>query len=163
MDIRTTRELGQPGPLAARHRLLVLTVAGGTAFWAGTLTTSLLPIAAEYRTAFSISHARNLLIEAPVAGLLVGWCVAYLVHRFAERIPGSSPVAKAVFVSLGALVVAGLAIRGAGLLVQPTHPDLGWFAVGAALDLPRFVILGIALGLIGDRIDPQAHAERQEP
>jgi hypothetical protein len=135
-----------------------VTVAGGAAFWAGTLTTSLLPIAAEYRTALSISHARNLLIEAPVAGLIVGWCVAYLLHRFADRIPGRRPVDKAVFMSLGALVVAGLAIRGMGLLVQPAHPDLGWFAVGAALDLPRFAILGMAVGLICDRIDPQVHA-----
>ena len=45
-----------------------LALAGGVAFWATTFATSLLPIAAEYRAALSISYLPMVLVKS-----LVGW------------------------------------------------------------------------------------------
>src|SRR4030067_1087606 len=45
-------------------KLFKLTIGGGVAFWAITIAFSLLPIAEEFRAAFSMDYIQSVLVEA---------------------------------------------------------------------------------------------------
>ena len=56
----------------SKKNLLILTIGGAAAFWAATFVTSLLPIAAEYRAAFSNWRIQTVWIDSLFAGLIIG-------------------------------------------------------------------------------------------
>ena len=78
--------------------MAALTVAGGLGFWMANFVISLTPIAAEYRAALSIAYY-PMLLEALLGGLIVGFCVSYLLLRFLDRIPTRTPLLKSVLLS----------------------------------------------------------------
>ena len=56
-----TTEMLKAGSTILSKKLFKLTIAGGLVFWATTIATSLLPIAAEYRVClFKLEHANGL-------------------------------------------------------------------------------------------------------
>ena len=67
--------------------MTILAVAGGVAFWVTTIAISLLPIAAEYRSAFSKANIQTVWIASLPAGLIIGCCVSYSSLRFFDKIP----------------------------------------------------------------------------
>ncbi len=71
-------------------RLLMLSVAGGLAFWAIDFVISVSPIAAKYKAAFSISSLPLALAAAFVGGLVIALCVSYFLLRFYDRVPGKT-------------------------------------------------------------------------
>jgi len=122
-----------------------LAFAGGVAFWAANFATSLLPVAAEYRAALSISYLPMVFVESLVAGLLVGLFVSFFLLRFYETLPTQSPMLKAEILSVVALVVLTIVTLSAGSLAEPSDASL-YFLIGTVLNLPRFLALGIAVG-----------------
>ena len=125
-------------------KLSKLTIGAGAAFWAITIATSLLPIAAEYRSASSFSHSEVLIGSLP-AGLFIGFCVSYALIRFFDKIPARNPILKSIILSVIALVIASV--------VPFVRSDsLHYFLVGAALDVPRFLLLGIVVGYLYKRL-----------
>jgi hypothetical protein len=125
--------------------VLGLGVAGGLAFWAATIAISLLPIAAEYRSAFSKANIQMVWAASLPAGLIIGCCVSYSSLRFFDKIPTKDPILKSVIISLIALVITTI------LNLVP-HSFLGqrdilhYFLIGIMLDAPRFLFLGIVIG-----------------
>ena len=136
-------------PRAYTH-LSKLALAGGVAFWATNFLTSLLPIAAEYRAALSISYLPMVLFESSVAGLVVGLLVSFFLLRFYETLPTQSPMLKAAFLSVVALVVLTIVTWAAGGLGGPSDAS-GYFLLGTLLNIPRFLALGIAVGYFHKR------------
>jgi hypothetical protein len=123
-----------------RKKALVLGIAGGIAFWAANFAISLTPIAAEYRAALSISYL-PMIVEALLGGLIIGCCVSYSLIRFFNKIPTKNPILKSVILSIVALV----AIEAFSIFI-----DLGdasvHIMIGAGLNVPRFLALGIVIG-----------------
>jgi hypothetical protein len=143
--------------------VLGLAVAGGLAFWVATIAISLLPIAAEYRSAFSKANIQTVWVASLPAGLIIGCCVSYFLLRFFDKIPTKNPILKSVIISLIALVITTI------LNLVP-HSFLGqsdvlhYFLIGIMLDAPRFLFLGIVIGYLYRRLykgsDPSANASK---
>lgn len=121
------------------------------AFWATNFATSLLPIAAEYRAALSISYLPMVLVESLVGGLIVGLLVSLFLLRLYEALPTESPMLKAEILSVVALVVLTIVTWGAGSLAEPSDASR-YFLIGTVLNLPRFLALGIAVGYFYKRL-----------
>lgn len=136
-----------------RQTLFLLSMAGGVAFCAATFATSLLPIAAEYRVALSIAYV-PMLVESLLGGMIVGWCVSYFLVRFFDRIPGDDPMLKAEILTGVALGAASVVIQGAASAL--TNDGLHWFLIGAILNVPRFLTLGLVVGYLYKRLDALA-------
>jgi len=128
-----------------------LALAGGVAFWATTFATSLLPIAAEYRSALSIAYVPMVLVESLIGGLIVGLLVSFFLLRLYEALPTESPMLKAEILSVVALVVLTIVTWGAGSLAEPSDASR-YFLIGTVLNLPRFLALGIAVGYFYKRL-----------
>ena len=132
-----------------------LTIGGGLVFWATTIAISLLPIAAEYRTAFSKANIQTVWVASLPAGLIIGCCVSYSLLRFFDKIPTKNPILKPVILSLIALVIATILT----LVPQsiPGQSDFVRFSlIGIMLDLPRFLFLGIVIGYLYTRLRKSA-------
>jgi uncharacterized protein YacL len=128
-----------------------LALAGGVAFWATTFATSLLPIAAEYRSALSIAYVPMVLVESLIGGLIVGLLVSFLLLRLYEALPTESPMLKAEILSVLALVLLTIVTWGAGSLAEPSDASR-YFLIGTVLNVPRFVMLGVAVGYLYKRL-----------
>src|SRR5512140_206826 len=87
----------------------VLAIAGGLGFWVANFAISRTPIAAEYRSALSISYF-PMLLESLLGGLIIGFCVSYFLLRFFDRIPTKNPILKSVILSFIALVIVTISI-----------------------------------------------------
>lgn len=75
---------------------LKLAIGGGVVFWATTIATSLLPIAAEYRAAFSNWSIQTVWVDSLFVGLIIGCGVSYFLLRFFDKIPTENPILKSV-------------------------------------------------------------------
>jgi hypothetical protein len=138
-------------------KLSKLAAGGGLAFFVATIVFSLLPMAAEFRAALSMSYV-SVVVGALIAGLIIGFCISYFLVRFHAKIPAKSAAAKAVIVSCIALLPA---IGMAGVAARGVQAD-GWhyFLIGAVLNVPRFVALGIAVGYLYKRPYGSARSAR---
>lgn len=128
--------------------MLTLAAWGGAAFWLANFAISLTPIAAGYRAALSISYV-PMLIEALVGGLVVGFCVAYVLVRWDEKIPPTSPMLKSVLLSVVALIAATLFVEVPAKFLAPTTASpLQYFLIGAAFNVVRILALGVVIGYL---------------
>jgi hypothetical protein len=145
------------------RKIVVLAVVGGLAFWATSIATSLLPIAADYRVARW--SAQTVWVGSLPAGIIIGFFVSYFLLRFFDKIPTKNPILKSVIISLIALVIMTI------LNLVP-HSFLGqrdvlhYFLIGIMLDAPRFLFLGIVIGYLYKRLhkgsDPSAITSRPD-
>jgi len=119
--------------------------AGGAGFWLANFAISLTPVAAEYRAGLSISYF-PMLAEALVGGLALGFAVSYVLYRHFDRIPTRSPMAKAILLSLLALVVLTVLVDVPGKFFTATENPVRYFVIAAAFNMVRFLALGVAVG-----------------
>jgi hypothetical protein len=150
METRATGRSKRQTSYEFYKKLYKLTIGGGVAFWATTFATSLLPIAAEFRAAFSISQFL-IVVESLLGGMIIACCVSYPLLRFFDKIPTKNPILKSVILSFVALVIATIMIRGASSFLR-TSDALHYFLIGAMLNVPRFLILGLVIGYLYKRL-----------
>jgi hypothetical protein len=134
-----------------RSMLFKLTTGGGLVFWATTFVTSLLPIAAEYRAAFSNWSIQTVWIASFFIGLIIGCCVSYFLLRSMDKNPLENPILKSVILSIIALVIAILLID----VPQSLHGQgdvLYYFLVGVLFNVVRFILLGVTIGYLYKKI-----------
>jgi NhaP-type Na+/H+ and K+/H+ antiporter len=132
-------------------KLYKLTIGGGAAFWTANFAISLTPIAAEYRAALSISYF-PMLLESLFGGLIVGFCVSYLLLRFFDKIPTKTPILKSVILSFIVLIIVTILIGGPSSFLA-TRDVLRYFLIGTIFNLLRFFALGIGIGQLYDKLD----------
>jgi hypothetical protein len=130
-------------------KLYTLTIAGGVVFWAATIAISLLPIAADYRAAGSGYSIRTVWVDSLLVGMIVGCLVSYSLLRFFDKIPTKNPILKSEIMSFIALVIALLLIEVPASL--RTSDALYYFLIGAMLNVPRFLLLGLVIGYLYKR------------
>jgi hypothetical protein len=129
----------------------ILAVAGGLGFWAANFAISLTPIAAEYRTALSISYF-PMLLEALLGGLMSGFCVSYFLLRFFTKIPTQDPISKSVILTCIVLIVVTILIGGPSSFLA-TSDVLRYFLIGTIFNILRFLALGIGIGYLYKRLN----------
>ena len=129
--------------------LLLLTVGGGLTFWVLTYPFSLLSIAAEFRAALSISYFQVVIIESLIGGMIISGILSYLMLRFFGKIPTKNPILKSVILSTIALIIDLVLISVAAIR---TSNALNVVLIGAVLNLPRFLSLGIVIGYLYKRL-----------
>jgi NhaP-type Na+/H+ or K+/H+ antiporter len=151
METRAAGQSQRQPSYGVYKNLYKLTVGGGVAFWATNFATSLLPIAAEYRAAFSISYIPMVLVESLLGGLMIGCCVSYFLLRFFDQIPTKDPILKSELLSFVALVLAIVMTGGTASRLELSDA-LHYFLIGAMLNVPRFLILGIVVGYLYKRL-----------
>ncbi len=132
-------------------KLHVLTLGGAAAFWATTVITSLFPIAAGYRAAFSNWSIQTVWINSLIAGLLIGSCISYLLRRFYKKIPTKNPIIKSVILSTVALVVAILLID-VPMSLHGKGNAIYYFLIGVFFNAVRFLLLGLVIGCLYKRL-----------
>jgi uncharacterized protein YacL len=130
------------------RKIVVLAVAGGLAFWAISIATSLVPITADYRVARW--SAETVWVGSLPAGLVIGFLVSFFLVRFFGKIPTKNPILKSVILSIIALII------GAILLEAPasfgTSDALYYFLFGTILNVPRFLFVGVVVGYLYKRL-----------
>ncbi len=131
-------------------KLYTLTIGGGGAFWAANLAISLTPIAADYRVALSIVYL-PMLVASLIGGLMIGFVVSYYLLGPFDQTPTRNPILKAVILSF---VVLGV-IEAFSILVSLNHTSV-YLLIGAGMNVPRFLALGITIGYLYDRFNASA-------
>lgn len=131
-------------------RTFRLGLGGAAGFWVMNLAISLTPIAAEYRTALGISYV-PMLGEALLGGLIVGLAVSFCLLRFYDRLPTTNPLLKAVALSLIALIVATVLVEISPRLLMAVNTDLRYALIGIAINILRFLALGVVVGYLHGR------------
>jgi hypothetical protein len=129
---------------AISNEMSKLTVAGGLAFWVTNFAISLTPIAAEYRAALSISYL-PMLLAALLGGLMIGFCVSYLLLTFFDKISSKNPIIKSVILSFIVLIIITILIgRPSSFLA--TGNFLRYFLIGTIFNTLRILALGVGVG-----------------
>ena len=142
-DADTSGEITTHGVFA---QLCTLTLGGGLAFWAATVSFSLLPIAAELRDSFSISYGEGVLVGPPLGGMAIAFVISCLLLRFFKKVPARDPLLMSLILSCVALGAAIIMLRVAAIGID--RDPMRAFFIGAALNVPRFFALGIAIGYL---------------
>ena len=134
-------------------KLFILTIGGGVVFWATTFVTSLLPIAAEYRAAYSNWSIQTVWVASLPAGMIIGCCVSYFLLRFFDKIPTKNPIIKSVILSFIALVIAIILIDvPQSFLPLGSSDALYYFLIGVMFNAARFLSLGLVIGYLYKRL-----------
>jgi len=131
--------------------LFILTIGGGVAFWVTTIATSLLPIAAEYRAAFSNWSLQTVWVDSLFAGGIIGCGVSYSMLRFMDKNPTKDPILKSTTLSFCAMVIATILIDVPRTFLGPNHA-LYYFLVGVMFNTVRFLLLGLVIGYLYKRL-----------
>ena len=130
-------------------KLFKLTIGGGVEFWAITIAFSLTPIRAEFRAALSMSYVQTVLVEALIGGMIISFCISYFLLRFFDKIPTKNPILKSVILSF---VAQGIVLILHGVAASRTSDALHVFLIGAMLNVPRFLFVGIVIGYLYKRL-----------
>ena len=144
------------------EKVFALTIAGGLGFWVANFAISLTPIAAEYRSALSISYF-PMLLAALLGGLIIGFGVSFLLIRFFDKIPTKNPIIKSAILSFIVLIIVTIVIGGPSNF-QSTSDVLRYFLIGTIFNVIRIFALGISIGYLCrrlfKRIDLSANASK---
>ena len=157
MDPRSTGQGKQQTSYEFYKKLFKLAIGGGVVFWVTTIATSLLPIAAEYRAAYSNWSIQTVWVGSLPMGILIGCCVSYSLLRFFDKIPTKNPILKSAILSIIVLVITII------LIPVPTgfHVPGGalyYFLIGVMFNVARYLPLGIVIGYLYKRL--YGHAQR---
>ena len=131
------------------RKAFILSVTGGLAFWLANFAISRTPIAAEYRSALSISYY-PMLLESLIGGLIIGFLVSYFLVRFFDKIPTRDPILKSTILSLIVLILVTILLGGPSSFYA-TNDVLRYFIIGTTFNLIRILALGIAIGYVCKR------------
>jgi hypothetical protein len=145
-----TNQLQKTGPTILSKKLFILTIGGGMVFWATTIATSLLPIAAEYRAAYSDWSIQTVWVASFPMGMIIGFCVSYILLRYFDRIPSKNPILKSGILSFIALIIAVILIDLPQSFFGRSNSSAAmyYFLIGVILNAARFLLLGIVIGFL---------------
>jgi len=137
-------------PAILSKELLRLTIAGGLAFWATSIATSLLPIAAEYRAAGSDWSIQTVWIASLPVGMIIGYGVSWFLLRYFDKIPSKNPMLKSGILSFIALIIAVILIDVPRSFFGMSNSSaaLYYFLIGVMVNAARFLLPGIVIGYL---------------
>jgi len=137
--------------MAGFLNLSKLTIGGAVAFWVTTIATSLLPIAAEYRAAFSNWSLQTVWVDSLFVGLIIGCGGSYSLLRFMDKNPTKNPVQKSTLLGFVALAIVTILIDIPRTFFGP-NDALYYFLIGVMFNTARFLLLGLVIGYLYKRL-----------
>jgi hypothetical protein len=145
-----TNKMLKAGSTILSKKLFKLTIAGGLVFWATTIATSLLPIAAEYRAAYSNWSMQTVWVDSLPMGMIIGYGVSYFLLRYFDKIPSKNPILKSGILSFIALIIAVILIDVPQSFfgMSNSFAALYYFLIGVMFNGARFLLLGIVIGYL---------------
>jgi Na+/phosphate symporter len=145
----TTQMLKAGSPILSK-KLFKLAIGGGMVFWATTIATSLLPIAAEYRAAYSDWSMQTVWVYSLPMGMIIGYCVSYFLLFYFDKIPSKNPILKSGIISFIALIIAVILIDlpQSFFGMSNSSAALYYFLIGVIFNIARFLLLGIVIGYL---------------
>jgi uncharacterized protein YacL len=158
METRATDQSKRQKSYEFFKKLYKLTIGGGVVFWIASIATSLLPIAAEYRAAFSNWSIQMVWVGSLLMGMVIGCCVSFFLLRILEKIPAKRPILKSLILSFLALVIAIILIDVPMILHEPSAPFY-YFLIGVMFNVVRFLFLGLGIGYLYKRLYGSAKAD----
>jgi hypothetical protein len=139
----------------SKRNMLMLTIAGAATFWTSTVATSLLPLAAEYRAAYTNWKLQTVWIDSLFAGLIIGGGVSYFLLRSLGKNQAKNPIWESAHLGFVALVIITILVDVPRSLLAP-GPGNPWswyyFLVGLMFNAARFLLLGLAIGYLCQRL-----------
>ncbi len=160
-----TNKMLKAGSTILSKKLFKLTIGGGLIFWVTTIVTSLLPIAAEYRAAYSNWSIQTVWVASLPMGMIIGYCVSYFLLRYFDKIPSKNPILKSGIISFIALIIAIILIDVPQSFfgMSNSFDALYYFLIGVLFNAARFLLLGIVFGyLYNERAHSLFKGERNE-
>lgn len=151
MENQTVSQPKRKKPNGFGKKLFLLTITGGAAFWAATILTSILPVAASYRAAFSNWSIQTVWVASLPMGLVIGCCVSFLLLKRIVKKPAVKPVLVAINISVIVLIVAVL-LFDVPMLLKTPNGSFHYFLIGVLFNAVRFLILGTATGYFYKRL-----------
>ena len=151
METGATGQSKRQKPYGFSKKLLKLTIWGAVVFWLTTIATSLLPVAADYRAAYSNWSMQTVWVGSLPMGMIFGCCVSFFLLLFFEKIPTTNTIIKSVILSSFLLVIVILLID----LPMSSHAlknSLYYFLIGVIFNVLRFSVLGIVIGYLHIRL-----------
>jgi len=158
METRATGQSKRQKPFGFYKKLLKLTIGGGVVFWVTSIVTSLLPIAAEYRAAFSNWSIQTVWVGSLLAGMIIGCCVSYSLLGFFGKIPTKDPILKSMILSAIVLVIA-IILVDVPMISHGSSNALYYFLIGVMFSVARFLFLGMGIGYLYKRLYGSAGAD----
>jgi len=149
METQATNRSNQKTSSEFYKKLFKLTIGGGVVFWAITFAFSLLPIAAVFRAALSISYIQMIFIESVLGGMIISCCISYIFLRFFDKIPTKNPILKSALLGFVALGIVSILV---GVAASRTSDTLNIFLIGVTLNIPRFLFVGTVIGYLYKRL-----------
>jgi hypothetical protein len=149
METQATDRSKQQTSSEFYKKLFKLTIGGGVVFWAITFAFSLLPIAAEFRAALSISYVQMILVESLIGGMIISCGLSFFLLRFFDKIQTKNPILKSVILSFVALGIVSILV---GVAASRTSDALHIFLIGVTLNVLRFLFVGIVIGYLYKRL-----------
>jgi hypothetical protein len=145
-----TTKMLKAGSTILSKKLFKLTIGGGMVFWATSIATSLLPIAAEYRAAYSDWSMQTVWVVSLPMGMIIGYGVSWFLLRYFDTIPSKNPMLKSVILSFIALIIAVILIDvpQSFLGIRNSSDALYYFLIGVLFNGARFLLLGITIGYL---------------
>ena len=146
MQTRATGLSKQESSHDFSKKLLKLAVAGGAAFWVTDFLMAVSPIAAAYKTAFSISSLPAALVAALAGGLVIAFSASFFLLRCFYKLPGKNPIHKALILSFSAMAIIELL----SAIGNPAHAFV-YLVLDTGMNIPRFLALGWTIGFVFDK------------
>jgi Na+/phosphate symporter len=145
-----TDKMLKAGSTILSKKLFKLTIGGGMVFWATSIATSLLPIAAEYRSAYSNWSLQTVWVYSLLMGMIIGYGVSYFLLRYFDKIPSKNPILKSMIISFIALIIAVILIDVPQSFfgMSNSFDALYYFLIGVMFNAARFLLLGIVIGYL---------------
>lgn len=138
------------GPAILSKNLFKLTIGGGMVFWATSIATSLLPVAAEYRAAYSNWSIQTVWVVSLPMGMIIGYGVSWFLVRYFDKIPSKNPMLKSGIISFFTLIIAVILIDVPQSFfgISNSFDALYYFLIGVLFNGARFLLLGITIGYL---------------
>ena len=138
------------GSTILSKKLFKLTIGGGMVFWTTSIATSLLPIAVEYRAAYSDWSIQTVWVGSLPMGMIIGYGVSWFLLRYFDTIPSKNPMLKSGILSFIALIIAVILIDVPQSFfgISNSSDALYYFLIGVMFNGARFLLLGITIGYL---------------
>jgi len=138
------------GPAILSKKLFRLTIGGVLVFWATSIATSLLPIAAEYRAAYSDWSIQTVWVVSLPMGMIIGYGVSWFLLRYFDKIPSKNPMLKSGIISFFTLIIAVILIDVPQSFFGISNSSAAryYFLIGVLFNGARFLLLGIVIGCL---------------
>lgn len=146
----------------SRSRWWRAALAGAGAFWSANLIISWTPIAAAYRSAFSIAYV-PMLVEAAVGGLILAGVLAWVLVRHPGLIPAAGPMSRALWLSAAALLCLTMFVELPSKLASGVSDPGRWLLAATVFNVIRVLAIGVAIGLVTRADSGTSHAAQRRP